>query len=74
MNKLYWILLKLLSLPFNLKCLPFKQAIKVPIIIDPFSYVSIKNKKTITIKGSIRSGMIKLFIEKGSFAMGGVSL
>lgn len=69
-----WVLRSLLpTLYFNFKCLPLKQAIKLPIFLYRPRIVSCSGK--ITILGGVKTGMIKLGHSTPSiYPNGGISI
>lgn len=63
------------SIPINFRCLPFKQALKLPIHISGNMILGHLSKNSIVINSSsVYRGMIQLGINKGSFGMGGAKL
>lgn len=63
----------IISIPINFKCLPFKQAVKLPIHVSGNIAFGNICKKSVEIKTPIiYRGMIQLGTNKGSFDMGGV--
>lgn len=67
------IINKLLSLPysiyFNLRYLPFKQALKLPILIGNNVKVHVGGRHCFVIEGEVRPKMIQLGVSNGSFNM-----
>lgn len=62
----------IISIPINFKCLPFKQAVKLPIHVSATIAFGNICKNSIDIKAPIiYRGMIQLGTNKGSFGMGG---
>lgn len=72
MNILKKVYRNIVSIPINFRCLPFKQALKLPIHISGNMILGHLSKNSIVINSSsVYRGMIQLGINKGSFGMGG---
>lgn len=67
------LLLSLLrSIFINLKCLPFTQAIKIPMLFHyKTQIVGSFGKGTFELHGNVRSRMVQFGIGMGSFNLGG---